>query len=91
MKESLSKKHQKLEIIIDKLKHMKKFNSIKATIFLLFIIYVNIDRDGFIEVIFNGYWLKNPGGDEVKTRTEHSFAPKWYYQNTGSWMDNNVG
>ena len=50
----------------------------------------DIDRDGFTDMIFNGYWLKNPGKGNTNTWAEYSFAPKWYNQNTGSWMDNNV-
>ncbi len=50
----------------------------------------DIDRDGFIDLVSNGFWLKNPGSDIQEAWGEHPFDPKWYDQNTDSWQDNNV-
>ena len=50
----------------------------------------DLDRDGFVDMISNGFWLKNPGSDIQAPWVEYPFDPKWYDQNTDSWQDNNV-
>ena len=51
----------------------------------------DIDRDGFMDLVLNGFWLKNPKSI-TGTWTEHIFDPKWFNQKsaTASWQDNNA-
>lgn len=49
----------------------------------------DIDRDGFVDIISNGFWLKNPGKDIQAPWSEHTIDDKWYNQETDSWQDNN--
>lgn len=50
----------------------------------------DIDRDGYPDLISNGFWLKNPGKSIHDKWSEYVFDAKWFDQNTDSWMDNNV-
>jgi len=49
----------------------------------------DMDRDGDVDFILNGSWWENPKDPRKDEWIEHTFDPKWYDQNTGSWMDNN--
>ncbi len=49
----------------------------------------DIDRDGYSDLILNGFWLKNPGKNIRSVWTEYDFDTKWFDQKTDSWQDNN--
>lgn len=49
----------------------------------------DLDRDGDVDIVLNGTWWENPGNPRTGAWKEHTFDPKWYNQNTKSWMDNN--
>lgn len=49
----------------------------------------DMDRDGDVDFILNGSWWENPEDPRKDEWVEYTFDPKWYNQQTGSWMDNN--
>lgn len=47
----------------------------------------DLNNDGWVDVVCNGYWLKNPQ-DRAGTWTQLTVDAKWFNQSTGSWQDN---
>ncbi len=48
----------------------------------------DIDRDGDIDIVLNGFWLENPG-DPSGSWNEHTIDDFWFTQDNGTWWDNN--
>jgi len=49
----------------------------------------DLDADGDIDLVLNGYWLETPGNAELGKYELHEIDKKWYTQKTGEWRDNN--
>ena len=51
----------------------------------------DLDADGDIDIVLNGYWLANPG-DTARSASwqQHDIDPQWFNQETGEWRDNSV-
>ena len=50
----------------------------------------DIDRDGDLDIVLNGFWVETPS-DLIKDYwVQHSIDSKWYNQNSGGWEDNNA-
>lgn len=49
----------------------------------------DLNRDGYLDLICNGFWFLNPGNQTKGVWTEYTFDEKWYNQKTDSWQDNN--
>ena len=51
----------------------------------------DVDGDGDVDLIMNGYWLCNPG-KKARTKGWKQIAidKQWYTQDTGEWRDNSV-
>jgi len=49
----------------------------------------DIDMDGDIDIVLNGYWLQNPGNRTSKWN-QYDFDSFWYKENTKHWADNSV-
>jgi len=48
----------------------------------------DLDLDGDIDIILNGFWLETPASPETGTYLQHEIDDKWYTQSTGRWWDN---
>lgn len=49
----------------------------------------DLNRDGYPDVVCNGFWFLNPGHHKENPWMEYTFDAKWYKQKTDSWQDNN--
>jgi hypothetical protein len=49
----------------------------------------DLDLDGDLDIILNGFWLETPVNPVENNFIFHNIDEKWYMQNTGSWQDNN--
>ncbi|OFX38062.1 MAG: hypothetical protein A2X03_03770 [Bacteroidetes bacterium GWA2_40_15] len=49
----------------------------------------DIDLDGDLDIILNGFWFETPGNPLKDDFVFHSIDEKWYTQNDGTWQDNN--
>jgi hypothetical protein len=50
----------------------------------------DLDRDGDLDLVLNGFWLETPPDPETGAYRQHVIDQKWYTQHTGSWHDNNA-
>lgn len=50
----------------------------------------DLDRDGDLDLVLNGFWLETPPDPETGTYRQHVIDEQWYTQHTGSWQDNNA-
>jgi hypothetical protein len=50
----------------------------------------DLDKDGDIDIVLNGFWLENPYPDLSGTWYEHNIDSKWWNQSTGQWEDNSA-
>ena len=50
----------------------------------------DIDRDGDIDIVLNGFWIETPSNLVEGYWVQHSIDSKWYNQNSGGWEDNNA-
>jgi hypothetical protein len=48
----------------------------------------DLDADGDLDIILNGFWLETPPNPEQADFIRHNIDKKWYTQKTGSWQDN---
>ncbi|MBN1480568.1 VCBS repeat-containing protein [candidate division KSB1 bacterium] len=48
----------------------------------------DLDGDGDLDVILNGFWLETPDDLQNGEYIFHNIDEKWYQQNSGSWQDN---
>ena len=48
----------------------------------------DLDIDGDLDIILNGFWLETPSQAEKADFVRHNIDEKWYTQSTGSWQDN---
>lgn len=48
----------------------------------------DLDLDGDLDIILNGFWLETPSNPEEGDYKRHNIDEKWYTQSTGSWQDN---
>jgi hypothetical protein len=49
----------------------------------------DLDGDGDVDIVLNGFWLENPVGRSDQQWHEHPIDPRWWQQNTAEWTDNN--
>lgn len=49
---------------------------------------VDLDLDGDLDVVLNGFWFETPADPLNGEYVEHEIDRKWYTQNTGQWPDN---
>jgi hypothetical protein len=43
----------------------------------------DLDGDGDVDLVLNGFWLENPADPRKDDWKEHSIDRKWYTQHTG--------
>jgi len=48
----------------------------------------DLDRDGDIDVVLNGFWLETPTNPKHGEFKQHTIADKWFTQKSGTWQDN---
>ena len=48
----------------------------------------DLDTDGDLDIILNGFWLETPPNPQEADFVQHDIDRKWYTQKTGSWQDN---
>jgi peptidoglycan/xylan/chitin deacetylase (PgdA/CDA1 family) len=50
----------------------------------------DLDVDGDLDLVLNGFWLENPYPSLSDTWTEHNIDSKWWNQETSDWRNNNA-
>jgi hypothetical protein len=50
----------------------------------------DIDGDSDLDVILNGFFMKNPADARLDDWTEHKIDDQWYTDDTGGWQDHSV-
>ena len=48
----------------------------------------DLDLDGDLDIILNGFWLETPDQPETGRFLQHNIDKKWYTQKTRKWWDN---
>jgi hypothetical protein len=50
----------------------------------------DLDRDGDLDIVLNGFWFETPDDAEGGTYKKHVFDAKWFTPVDKSWRDNNA-
>lgn len=50
----------------------------------------DVDQDGYIDILLNGWWLRNDGTRTVSGWSSYDFDSAWYSQNNSTWSDNAI-
>lgn len=50
----------------------------------------DLDGDGDLDLVLNGFWLEMPADPEKGDYTQHVIDRKWFEQKNGGWQDNNA-
>jgi hypothetical protein len=50
----------------------------------------DLDGDGDLDLVLNGFWVETPSDLSGGVWIEHNIDSKWWSQNTGGWQDNNA-
>ena len=48
----------------------------------------DLDRDGDMDIVLNGFWLETPTNPRRGEFKQHTIAEKWFTQKSGTWQDN---
>ena len=48
----------------------------------------DLDKDGDIDIILNGFWFETPPDLEHGEFVQHTIAERWFNQSAGGWQDN---
>jgi hypothetical protein len=48
----------------------------------------DLDRDGDMDIVLNGFWLETPMNPRRGEFKQHTIAEKWFTQKSSTWQDN---